>query len=253
MISRKQCQDIVKETDKFYCKKTVVNGFNIEMYNYRMMASYEDFVKYDAFELRGLTFVEYEDGWVRFIALHKFFNIDEVPGYNFENLKDVGISRVQEKMDGSLISFVLLPGNIILAKSKMSFESDQAIMANKILESSPKTREFVLEMLLSNKMPVFELTSSFNQIVVLYDETRLTLLQIRTYDGDYLSEEDMVEYSLKYDLIIPDVVKDYTLDGILFMKKTRTDDIEGWVVTFEDGKMFKVKTDSYILKHGKIQ
>lgn len=251
MISRDRCQEIVKQCNKFYCKEVIIRGVKIEMYNYRM-ASYDDFVKYDAFELRGLSFVEYECGWVRFIALHKFFNINEIPGCSFEDLKNIGISRVQEKMDGSLISFVVLPGNIIIAKSKMSFESDQAKMANKILESCPKTYSFVLDMLLSEKMPIFELTSSFNQIVVSYDETRLTLLQIRTDDGKYLGDSDMIKYSVEYDLHIPEVIKHCTLEGVLFMKKTRTDDIEGWVVTFENGEMFKVKTDSYISKHGHI-
>lgn len=251
MISRDQCSDIVRYSDKFYCSKKVVRGVNVEMYNYRM-ASYSDFVKHDAFELRGLTFVEYEHGWVRFIALHKFFNINEIPDFGFENLKDLDISHIQEKMDGSLISFVLLPGDIVVAKSKMSFDSDQAIMANNILESSPKTYQFVLDMLLSEKMPIFELTSSLNQIVVLYDETRLTLLQIRKDTGEYLSESEMLDYSHHYDLYVPEIIKQCTLEGVFFMKKSRTDDIEGWVVTFKNGRMFKVKTDMYISKHGNI-
>ena len=42
------------------------------------------------------------------------------------------------------------------------------------------------------------------------------------------------------------------LDTLLELKETSQDDIEGWVVTFEDGQMAKIKTDKYLQLHGLI-
>lgn len=42
------------------------------------------------------------------------------------------------------------------------------------------------------------------------------------------------------------------LDTLLELKETSKDEIEGWVVTFEDGQIAKIKTNHYLELHGLI-
>lgn len=76
--TREECQEIVKNSEAFYCINTIVQGFEVEVYNYRL-ASLDNFKEYNAFELRGLCFVKQPTGtWERNILLNKFFNLNEV-------------------------------------------------------------------------------------------------------------------------------------------------------------------------------
>ncbi len=98
--SRDECQQIVKSTDAFYCTETEVQGFKVEMYDYRL-ASYSDFEKYKAYELRGLTFIynpETEE-WERHIALQKFYNCNQTGALNdFDiELENGNIYTIKEK------------------------------------------------------------------------------------------------------------------------------------------------------------
>ena len=78
--SYQDCIDICEKSDGlFYESKLSIEGYNISMFNYRL-CTYNDFVTYGAFELRGLTFVFNSDGSVykRFLLMEKFFNINAV-------------------------------------------------------------------------------------------------------------------------------------------------------------------------------
>ena len=176
--TREECQEIVSRTEAFYCTKREVQGFEIELYDYRL-ASYTDYVDNKAFELRGLCFVNNNGTWERNILMNKFFNLNETQDYMLEDIKDKKIVRIQEKADGSIVNFVRLPNGNVVAKSKMSFESDQAIMAQEIYDNSKELQSLVQSIMSDNKTAIFELISPFNQIVLPYNETKLVLLQIR--------------------------------------------------------------------------
>jgi len=252
MITRDMCRDIVKKTDSFFVTETVINGYKVEMYSYRLV-KYEDFKNNNAFELRGLTFV-YNDKtmeWERNILLNKFFNINENEDYMLNKVKDKKIIRVQEKYDGSILSFIKFPDGSIRAKSKMSFESTQAVLAQEIYDNDKNLREFISYCFNNNLVPVFELIGYKNTVVLNYDvSSELVLLQVRDSNGNYvnLDSNDIKKYEIKTSNYFQ---KMYTLEELLELKKTE-ENIEGWVVTFEDGQMAKIKTDWYIAKHGLI-
>ena len=87
--SREECRQIVESTEAFVCVETEVQGFKVEMYNYRL-ASYTDFKEHEAWELRGLTFIynpETEE-WERHLALQKFFNCNQTIDYMYDDLID---------------------------------------------------------------------------------------------------------------------------------------------------------------------
>ena len=247
--TREQAQEIVKNSEVFYCIETEVEGYTVEMYNYRL-ASYNDFVKNDAFELRGLTFVQHPAGtWERFILMNKFFNVNQCQNWLESDLKDKKIVRVQDKLDGSIISFVKLPNGSIRAKSKMSFDSEQAQMAQEIYNKDSDLQEFVKDCFEDGITPIFELVSPFNQIVLEYSETKLVLLQMRDSKGGYCL--NIEQYRDLYNIEVADKLCFDSLEILMNVLKIETE-IEGVIVTFSDGQMAKVKTDWYMQRHGLI-
>jgi RNA ligase len=156
-------------------------------------------------------------------------------------------------MARSVISFVKLPHGKIVAKSKMSFDSDQAKMAQDIFDNSYELRGMVESIMDDNKTAIFELISPFNQIVLPYNETELRLLQIRdNTTGEYASTSLMHSYLKLYDLqkMMAEEfeVHEYTWDKLLELQQTEQN-IEGWIVTLEDGQMLKCKTRWYFSAH----
>lgn len=257
--TRNECKQIVQNSEAFYLTETEIHGYKVEIYNYRL-ASISDFKNNNAFELRGLTFVYNTETneWERNIVLNKFFNVNEVEGWNYNDLKDKKVQRIQNKEDGSLITFVKFPDGSIRSKSKMSFDSEQAQMAQEIYNTNQNVRVLINTEIERGHVPIFELTSPFNQVVLEYSKTNLVLLQIRDSEtGDYFNKDYMISICKSF---MVDLAQDYPpvgfaemtpLDSLLKLKETDKD-IEGWVVTFEDGQMAKIKTDWYLKRHGVI-
>lgn len=251
--TRDECQTIVKSTEAFYCTETIVQGFKVEMYDYRL-ASYEDFKKYEAWELRGLTFIynPLTDEWERHIVLQKFFNCNQTENYMYNDLINHKILNVQDKRDGSMITFVELPNDNIVAKSKMSFISPQAIAANELYLKDVNLQEFIKNTIKEKATVIFELTSPHNQIVLEYWDTTLHVLQIRERFGHYIN---IVSSNVLEDLFGVNVTQtlsdDYYNLDILLKKKEVLADIEGWVITTPH-ELYKIKTDWYMQMHGLV-
>jgi len=252
--TRQECKDIVEKTEAFFVSETIVEGQKVEMYNYRL-ASLSDFVDYNAFELRGITFTQNsDDTWERNILLNKFFNVSQTEGWMYDDLKNKKITRVQNKEDGSVISFCRFENGKVSAKSKMSFTSEQAVMAQEVYDKDEGIREFIENMMSEESTPIFELCSPHNQIVLEYFETELILLQVRNKNGTYQSGDELEYYTSNYGVqrAIQFSSRYNNLDFLLKEKETSQENIEGWIVTFEDGQMAKIKTNKYLSLHGLI-
>jgi len=252
--TKQECDAIVERNEAFISKTVNVEGTNVAIYDYRL-AALSDFVNEEAFELRGLCFVEQPDGsWKRNLLMNKFFNVNQTEGWMYDDVKDKKITRVQNKEDGSIISFVKFPNGSIRAKSKTSFISDQAQAAQEFFDRNSIMKEEVDHLLSKGKTPIFELVGPENQIVLEYQNTELILLQIRNEDGTYMSEKDLKCYSMNMGIKQAEVFDEsyHNLDYLLELKETNQENIEGWVVTFEDGQMAKIKTVHYLSLHGLI-
>jgi len=260
MITKTQCDLICQTNDSFIHKMDIINGKEVHQYSY-MICSYNDFEhplgvesnsELKAFELRGITFVETDNGFDCFPMLHKFFNINQTIGYMYDDVKNKTITQIQDKVDGSLIAFVRVNGET-LAKSKFSFVSDQAIDAQKIYNENNSIKKLVDDLLDANQVPLFEYVSFSNRIVVLYDKEELILLQIRDKsNGSYYSANKVADTASYYSIPCAQLHKpSMTIDEMLERKKT-TKNCEGWLVGFEDGQMMKIKTDWYFNLHGLI-
>lgn len=241
--SYQDCIEICKKSDGlFYESKLSIEGYNISIFNYRL-TTYNDFVTYNAFELRGLTFVFDSDGSVykRFLLMEKFFNVNENESTLFDTIKDKKVKSVYLKEDGSIINFIELPNGNILAKSKMSFESEQAIMAQGLFESNENINKFVRDCISKDLVPVFEYVGPMNRVVVKYDNSDLILLRLRdNKTGEYLSIDG-------YDLSKPMNFK-FLLNDLMDLKGN-LEGIEGWIFEFVDGQKIKIKTDWYHSLH----
>ena len=238
-----ECLEICQKSDGlFYESKSNIDGYNISIFNYRL-STYNDFVTYGAFELRGLTVVFNSDGSVykRFLLMEKFFNVNENESTLFDVIKDKKVKSVYLKEDGSIISFVELPNGKIVAKSKTSFESEQAIMAQKLFEDNVNINEFVRDCVSKDLSPIFEYVGPMNRVVVKYNNSDLILLRLRNNKtGGYLSIDG-------YDLSKPMSFK-FSLNDLMNLKGN-LEGIEGWIVEFVDGQKVKIKTDWYHSLH----
>ena len=256
--TRDECKNLVENSEAFYMAERFIEGQKVEIYDYRL-ASISDFFPEDGSnwtELRGLCFVndfEY-DTWETNILMNKFFNVGQTIGWMYEDIKNKKIIELANKEDGSIISFVKFKNGKIRAKSKTSFESDQARMAQEVFDNNVYMQKEVNRMLDDGETPIFELVGPENQIVLEYQNTELILLQIRDYDGHYFGKKTLIE---KASIMNVNVAESFpesmmNLDDLLTRKEIDQSDIEGWVVTFEDGQMAKIKTDKYLSLHGLI-
>jgi RNA ligase len=162
-------------------------------------------------------------------------------------VKDYKIKSIYNKEDGSIASFIKLPNGRVLARSKTSFISDQAIEIQKIYDKWPNVREFVNFCLDRDIVPVFEYVSPTNRIVLPYANTDLILLRMRdNKTGEYL---DITDYTDKLDGITVAPSENHSLEELIELKDV-VDGKEGWIVQFENGKMVKIKTKWYCDLHG---
>ncbi len=166
----------------------------------------------------------------------------------YNDVKDLTIDRVANKDDGSAIRFLILNGELV-AKTKFSLEAEQTEMAMTVVNSDANLKAFILKTLELGLAALFEIVSPHNKIVLAYNYTTLKLLQLRDEDtAEYLNiyTHDLVK---EYNILTADAEPLYTLDELLEMKGT-VEEKEGWVITFSNGKMAKVKTDWYMALHG---
>lgn len=251
-----ECVEICSQPESpFYETKLMVDGFPISLFNYRL-AKYSDFItpisnkpELSALELRGLCFVFNNDGslYNRYILLEKFFNLNQVPNSMYSDVKDLTIKSISNKEDGSIASFIKLPNGKVIGKSKMGFENEQSSGINRVYKTNTDIKRFVDWSINNNIISIWEYVSPTNRIVLRYDKEELILLRLRKNTGEHL---DIKNYLDKLGSIrIAPFEDENSLDDLIEKSKTETGR-EGWIITFKNGKMIKIKTSEYISLHG---
>jgi RNA ligase len=234
---------IVSNSKQFFRKDDKFLDKDVSIYHYKQ-AKFEEFEKFKdkgSYELRGLTFVEDK----RFLALHKFFELNQAPGWMEEDLKTKKIIKATEKIDGTLLQPILI-NNKIYFKTKLSFEAYQAKRANEMLKN-PKLKEYILKKFQQNKIPIFEFVSPKTQVVLNYDKEELNLIQVRDLKtGEY--ELDFEKEANEYQIKTPKRYNASNLDEFLELA-TKEREKEGWILIFEGMKFVKIKTKEYLKRH----
>lgn len=235
---------------KFYKKELFYNKYKIVIFNYRFV-DLNDFINNDALEYRGLTFVFNEDGTLynRFLKLRKFFNLNENDSTQHINLLNKKIKSIHNKEDGSLITFIKLPDETVLATTKMTFENDQSKVAQFRYENNVENIKPLIDYCLNNEIiTIFELTGPLNRLVLRYNETKLILLRLRCNKTGELLDFNVLPNNLINNIPIATNENYNSLDEMISLSET-IEDKEGWVIVLENGLMLKIKTKWYFNLH----
>ena len=227
-------------------KEEVLNG--VEVINICYMISNDDLWKKPlGRECRGHSFRK-DTGELISMAFHKFFNVHEKEDTQPHNVNWDEAFEVASKADGSMITFALI-NDKVFAKTKKSYYSDVAVLANKLMpDNVTKFVKFCLE---SGYSPIFEFTHPEWKIVIDYgDAPTWKLLAIRDMTGSsYLDKRylDMVSESYSLELIEFHDFKSY--EEIQKSVDTLTN-AEGYVIHFPStGFRMKTKCKWYNDRH----
>jgi T4 RnlA family RNA ligase len=205
----------------------------------------------------------HQDGTIAARTLHKFFNIGERPETQPEVLDWANIVRVMVKRDGSMVTPVMLPQNNFKFKTKKSFSTGEAAVADRICDADQLKYQWVLAMIYRGLTPTFEITSPKLPIVLRYTTEELTLLHIReNISGRYLTEPQILALNPPFPLV-QNVMEDFLVGdnwpvqgqvswGLLKEAALNDTHVEGWVIQFKNGEMVKLKTKWYIELHHKV-
>lgn len=169
-------------------KEEIVDGVSVTTICY-MIANDELWDTNLGRECRGHAF-DTLTGELLSLAFNKFFNLYEKQETQINNINWNDTFEVQTKKDGSLITFAIINDNVY-AKTKKSFYSDVAILANQL---APESVKYLSKALLQHGLsPIWEFTHPEWKIVVDYGhEPTWTLLSIRDMGtGNYLNHTAM--------------------------------------------------------------
>jgi hypothetical protein len=197
-------------------------------------------------ECRGLILDSTNDWNVVCYSFSKFFNAEEP----LASPIDWASARVQLKADGSLMQVYHYNNLWNVASSGTPNASGQVngfpITFAELFWEVFFSSGLALDDLDKNSTFVFELTTTYNMIVVRHKENRLTLIGVR-------DNTTLVEYPVSYwDEVFP-TVQEYQLDSIKAINDALKDmnglEQEGFVVVDSQFRRIKCKSSSYVQFH----
>lgn len=200
-------------------------------------------------ECRGITF-DAITGDIICRPLNKFFNINETEETFEKNIDWGSITRVLDKVDGSMIT-PFWHDDKLKWKTKNSLGHDVVLECYKLFNETTPEYDLSKYLCISGYTPVFEFTSLINRVVIRYDEIRLTLLAVRhTVTGEYLSFEELQslanEYNVKLVNDYTDTYGDLTTNLELLKAHLSTNtNFEGFVFCIGNNERFKWKCKWY--------
>jgi RNA ligase len=198
-------------------------------------------------ECRGIIF-DTATGEIIRRPFHKFFNVNER-----EETQDhvVDLSRphaILEKLDGSMIAPFIVNGEMIWG-TKMG-ATDVAQPVEEFVKNNPDYITFASGLLQAGFTPIFEWCSRKQRIVLDYREDQLVLTAIRKIrTGVYETHESLQDFAEVFGIPLVRAYEPET-DMKEFLETVRDmEDVEGFVVRFDDGHMLKLKCHWYLQIH----
>ncbi len=198
-------------------------------------------------ECRGIIF-DSKTGDIIRRPFHKFFNVNER-----EETQDhvVDLSRphaILEKLDGSMIAPFIVDGKMIWG-TKMG-ATDVAKPVEEFVARNPEYVRFAEEAIANGWTPIFEWCSRKQRIVLDYFDDQLVLTGLRYMNtGVYALHDNLVELGKAFSIPVVRAFEPQT-DMKAFLEYVRDlEDLEGFVVRFDDGHMLKLKSHWYLQIH----
>lgn len=246
-------QEDKNDFSKFYYKDVLSQfGTKCRIFTYNF-ASYNDWLKPDALESRGIMFEINDKGEpIRIMSrpMEKFFNFEETP-FTMD-LDLTTIDFIMDKEDGSLISTYEEFG-ILFTKSKASIFSSQAIESKQILMNieHKDLHDRCLELAKAGFTCNFEYVSPNNRIVLDYSQKHLFLLNVRDIEsGEYVDIHDLQKDPVLRKYLVDITHPNPEIDYNDFINEVRAmENIEGYIFQLQNGLKFKLKTEWYSALH----
>ena len=208
---------------------------NFLIFNYLDIAENEN--RWNFFERisRGLI-LHAKTGEVIARSFDKFFNWQ---GHG--RMTDAPITRVMEKLDGSL-GILYRDQNQYKVATRSDFKNAQCQFANEFI------KKFDLSDLPKEYTLIFEIIFPQNRIIVDYrDRQDLVVLAVRNrFTGEFLSWHEVQTLAQKYGFNLPITYPFKTIDELIEQTEKLGGLEEGYVVEFEDGQFFKFKSKRYV-------
>ncbi len=219
----------------------------------KLTRDYKDYKEFDHSaivrrECRGMIFDQ--DGYILSRRLHKFFNVGEKSEVFPDKLDLSRPHRILEKLDGSMITpLVLNGGDVVRWATKMGV-TEVAMKAEEFVAAHPQYVQLALLMFQNDTTPIFEFCSRKQRIVIDYPEDRLVLLAIRNnVTGTYWSYVALQQIAEDYNIEVVKAMDTHENIESLVDFIRANEDSEGVIIRFDDGHMVKVKSDWYVQIH----
>lgn len=199
-------------------------------------------------ECRGLIFYA-DTGEIASRRYQKYWNIGQNEEAQPHNIDFNRPHVIMDKLDGSMVAPCLYDGAIEW-HTKMG-RTNVADQIEEFVSTRPHYDALARKCIENGMTPLFEWTSMKQIVVLRYPVDNLVLMHVRdNQTGEYMSREYVQQLGDFYGI---DVVK--TFDGSAhdihaFVEYTRgLKDLEGFVIQFQNGEMYKIKADDYCLLH----
>lgn len=200
-------------------------------------------------ECRGIILDKDNDWSVVSRSLDKFFNFGE----SNQATIDWDNCHVLEKLDGSILTLYPYNGEWHVSTSGSPDASGSVNMLNmtfaQLFWQIFNSKQEVLPPVDCNKAFMFELTSQYNRVVVIYNEPDLTLIGARDLtSGREITTQKAIKYFTKIKEVkshnfnnIKDIVESFPFSNPL--------EQEGYIVLDHNFNRIKVKNPAYISLH----
>lgn len=249
----KNVSDITNNNPNFEKKTVVSKGATYEIFNYRMVATYTNWLQDGARECRGLMYrVDLDSPVLVSHPFEKFFNYGENPIVLDVDLTNA--NRICFKEDGTMLSTYIKPDGTLGLKTKKTLDS---VFVRKATEYLEKDTLFWMDLWSITKegyTVIMEWISPNNRIVIPYQKDNLVVLAVRSNeDGSYATMDELQEFRSIHPRLMRDVLDSVKSDLTGFINGIRDlEDIEGFVFYLPDGEKIKYKTDWYVARHNLI-
>ncbi|EFA81703.1 hypothetical protein PPL_05697 [Heterostelium album PN500] len=259
-ITIQDCRDAIKGVPGF--RETNKNGMICFNYDFSTRQSFPDpltaedarssFLYKVRRECRGIIF-EQSTGALVCRKFHKFFNINELDETHQDKINLEGEKYIiLEKLDGSLIAPIYSSKENKVTWGSKAGATDLSAKVDKYIASQADTikyGEFSELWLKKGYTPMYEWCSESQRIVLYYAQDLLSLTAIRSIKtGEYILYDEMVESAKQFNVPVTGAIEQHKVFGggartaaELLEQVQKMRDIEGYILRFDDGRVFKMK------------
>jgi RNA ligase len=204
-------------------------------------------------ECRGIAFSSDKKKIIS-LGYHKFFNINEKEETLLSNIDFEIPHVVLNKLDGSMVRVIPVDngeGNVAFRLGTRAGITSVSMQAERFWvrkENYNRYLNLFIDMEKDDYTPIFEYVGPSNRIVLFYEQEDLILTAIRKRStGEYVSYSSMTNIANFFGISVVEPLFDSSENIVERVSKLQ--DLEGAVVRFENGTMYKMKATEYVDKH----